>query len=497
MANIYNSQLVSCATGSFTCASTFVLTSAQDAFTLYHKVQESQSDSESFFSPQGTALPALGHALAGSTGAAVSNLCTYPLDLIITRLQIQRQLRKDQSTPSDVEYNGLQDAAQKIYENEGGLAGFYTGVLQDTGKTIADAFFFFLAYNFLRSRRIATKHQGSSQAALPALEELGVGFLAGSFTKLLTTPIANIVTRKQASVMTSAHFEGPFREPTTSQIAHDILGQKGILGFWSGYSASLILTLNPSLTFFLFETFKRLLPQSKRANPPAVATFFMAAFSKACASAMTYPFSLAKSRAQAGGKEEESENKILGEDIKDASGRVLPGGRDERAAAKSTIFSTLLKIVQNEGYQGLYEGLHLEIAKGFFSHGITMIVKQAIHRLIVQAYYVLTIILSRYKSRASPEAWAQSARQQSYEYYDLAKIRARERVIAAKEQMQEAQKGASGLVDNFAGGVRDAMAIAMERANETAELVADYVEEETEEWRSLYDTGLHKWFDEK
>jgi hypothetical protein len=37
----------------------------------------------------------------------------------------------------------------------------------------------------------------------------------------------------------------------------------------------------------------------------------------------------------------------------------------------------------------------------------------------------------------------------------------------------------------------------MDRANETAELVGDYVEEETEEWRSLYGTGLAKWFDEK
>jgi hypothetical protein len=280
--------------------------------------------------------------------------------------------------------------------------------------------------------------------------------------------------------------EGPFGEPTTSQIAHDILEQKGIVGFWSGYSASLILTLNPSLTFFLFETFRRLLPPPKRTNPPAIATFFMAAFSKACASAITYPFSLAKSRAQASGKTDGSENKIPSEDIKDANGGVLSGGRRERVPAKSTIFSTLLKIAQKEGYQGLYEGLHLEIAKGFLSHGITMIVKQAIHRLIVQASYVLTIVLSRYRSRASPGALAQRARQQSYEYYDL-----------AKGQMQEAQKGAIGLVDSLTGGARGAMADAVERANETAELVADYVEEETEEWRSLYGTGLHKWFDEK
>lgn len=298
--------------------------------------------------------------------------------------------------------------------------------------------------------------------------------------------------------MTSAQSEGPSREPTTLQIAHDILDQKGLLGFWSGYSASLILTLNPSLTFLLFETFKRLLPRSKRDNPPAVATFFMAAFSKACASALTYPFSLAKSRAQAGGKdEEEGDNKGLEEDIKDTSGGALSGGRKQRAASRSTIFGTLLKIAQNEGYQGLYEGLHLEIAKGFFSHGITMIVKQAIHKLIVQAYYILTIITSRFSRRADLKALTRSARLQSYEYYDLARARAVERMNATKEQMQEAQKGASGFVDILAGGVRDAMHNAVDRANETAELVADYVEEETEEWRSLYGTGLARWFDEK
>ena len=403
-------------------------------------------------------------------------------------------MRKDQSTPNDVEYKGLKDAAQKIYDNEGGLAGFYTGVVQDTGKTIADSFFFFLAYNFIRSTRIAARSSASSEASLPAIEELTVGFLAGSFTKLLTTPIANIVTRKQASAMTSAQSEDSGKEPSTSQIAHDIFDQKGILGFWSGYSASLILTLNPSLTFFLFETFKRLLPASQRSNPPAAATFFMAAFSKACASALTYPFSLAKSRAQVGGQaDEEGENKAIDEKTKDASGGVLSGGRKQRAV----IFSTILEIVQTEGYQGLYEGLHLEIAKGFFSHGITMIVKQAIHKLIIQAYYIIAIIVSRYRKRANPEALAQNAKQQSYEYYDLAKARAVERVAAAKEQMLEAQKGASGFVNGLTGGVTGVMNNAMDRANETAELVADYVEEETEEWRSLYGTGLAKWFDEK
>jgi len=41
-------------------------------------------------------------------------------------------------------------------------------------------------------------------------------------------------------------------------------------------------------------------------------------------------------------------------------------------------------------------------------------------------------------------------------------------------------------------------AAVMARANETAEFVAEYVEEEDEEeWRNLYGTGLARWFEEK
>ena len=396
-------------------------------------------------------------------------------------------MQEDKSKPSDAEYKGLVDAAQKIYDNEGGLAGFYTGVLQDTGKTIADSFFFFLTYNFLRSRRIAARGN-EAHHGLPAIEELAVGFLAGSFTKLLTTPLANIVTRKQVSALTYAQDEssgnGPYKEPSTSKIAHDILNEKGPLGFWSGYSASLILTLNPSLTFFLFETFKHLLPRSRRENPPPIATFLMAAFSKSCASVVTYPFSLAKSRTQAGGKQSSQQN--LKSDIKDASVGALSGGKTERAAARTTIFSTLLQIAQEESPQGLYEGLQLELAKGFFSHGTTMIVKQAIHRTMIQLYYILRIVLSKFRRRASAEQLLQRSKEQGYEYYDLARTRAIERVVEAQGQIKRVSEV-----------VGEGARAAFDRANETAELVGDYVEEEGGEWRDLYGTGLARWFDEK
>ena len=355
----------------------------QDAFDLYHQIQESQEKQTSILG--GPALPALGHAVAGSTGAAISNVCTYPLALIITRLQIQRQIRKDAGSAHSEEYKSIQDAAYKIYAREGGLNGFYVGLVSDTLKTIADSFLFFLAYNFLRQSRIRSSSSRSKH--LPVLDELSVGFLAGAFSKFLTTPIANIVTRKQtASMLSARNPDEATNQGSVSTIANRIYAEKGLQGFWSGYSASLVLTFNPSLTFFFFETLKRaLLPREQRSNPSGQATFLLAAVSKALASTITYPFSLAKSRLQAASSQDEK------------SSSVKLGHQNLQTPPKN-VFTVILRIAQVEGLGALYEGLGGEVLKGFFSHGITMIVKDAIHKLVIRLYYIVLKLLKRYPS---------------------------------------------------------------------------------------------------
>ncbi len=403
MAHVYNSQLVS-DPSIFRVLST-KLNSIQDAFSIYHKIQESP---EATAAPTlgGPALPALGHALAGSTGAAISNICTYPLDLIITRLQIQRQLRKDSRSPHEGEYKDISDAAGKIYTQEGGLSGFYTGVVEDTAKTIADSFFFFLAYNFLRQSRLQSRR--SSSRSLPMVDELSVGIVAGAFAKLLTTPVANIVTRKQTSALVSSRSRSAPSKPTIRDIASQIHSEKGLQGFWSGYSASLILTLNPSITFFLYETFKRsLLPRTQRDNPSTTATFFLAAISKAIASTITYPFSLAKARAQTSAKSVDDNDDEVKEGLEKVTAGEANGSKRTRKAARWTVFSTILHIARTEGLGALYEGLEGEVMKGFFSHGITMIVKEAVHKLIIRLYYMVLKMLRRYPS---PQELAQQAK---------------------------------------------------------------------------------------
>ena len=128
-----------------------------------------------------------------------------------------------------------------------------------------------------------------SRGELSALEELGVGFVAGAVTKAATTPVANVVTRMQVGAMTGAE------ERSGMDVMREVVREKGWKGLWSGYSASLVLTLNPSLTFFLFEMLKRVsLRREVREKPSAMMTFFLSAVSKSVASSVTYPFSLAK-----------------------------------------------------------------------------------------------------------------------------------------------------------------------------------------------------------
>lgn len=338
--------------------------------------------------------------------------------------------------------------------------------MQDTGKSIADSFLFFLFYNYLRTRRL--QKNGRNTTTLPVLDELAVGAFAGACSKLFTTPISNIVTRKQtASLVASRSGSTYTKEPSVQEIFNKIKGQKGIQGFWSGYSASLVLTLNPSITFFLYEFFKRtLLPRSKRDDPGARITFILAATSKAIASTITYPFSLAKARAQAGSSppvNPESAER-LEQEIEHAhtTFEAEKSAEDAKKVAKrSTVFNTILKIYREEGPEALYEGIFGEILKGFFSHGITMLVKEAVHKLIIQAYY---LVLKAMKKYPSPQELAQQAGDSIKEgYADVS-----ERVGVMGNNATEAGKTMGSNVAEAARDIAESVGVVGSNVGETA-----------------------------
>lgn len=423
----------------------------------------------------------LGNAVAGAVGSAISNVIVYPLNVIVARLQTQAKKEKSEDGSDDEpEYTDILDAARKIYEQQG-LTGFYPGLAQDTWKSVADSFLFFLAYNTVRQRRIIArvgpaKAAKSKNIVLPIWDELAVGMVAGAFSKLFTTPLSNIVTRKQISARKGG------KDLSTADIAAQIRAEKGITGFWSGYSASLVLTLNPSLTFFLNEVLKyALLPRAKRQRPSAAVTFLLAALSKSTASSITYPFSLAKTRAQALRSTQKATPQSSGSDT------VL-------AALTPKIFSNVATIYQTEGVSALYAGLPGEVLKGFFSHGFTMLAKDAVYASIVKFYYLILIVSRRYPS---PEELLAHAREQAEEYSEIVREGAEEALKShsggvAVDMTSNAAAAAATAAKNAssAHGADASSGLKVphiaDEINETAELVGDYVEDEAAEWKTFY-----------
>jgi hypothetical protein len=414
-------------------------------------------------------LPALGHAVSGASGTAISKLITYPLDIVITRLQVQKQFP---AAVTHKDYTGIRDAVERIYNEEGGIRAFYNGVLPETLKGVTDSFLFFLAYTYIGQKRRTTL--GSSR--LSALDEIGVGMLAGAFSKFFTSPIQNVVTRMQTAAMVAS------RDPTAStspelsakDVALQIQHEKGLQGFWSGYSASLILTVNPSITFLFHKLLLRvLIPQERRSDPGARATFLLAAISKALASTITYPFSLAKTRAQVSSQKPSERSGPTSETEKVQDARNTTTAR----ARQRTAFSTILRIAETEGVGALYQGLGAEVLKGFFSHGITMLMKDRLHAAVINLYYLILQSLQKYPSPDELAKMASDRAKGAYENgkekvedaYAYGKERVGDAYEYGKEQVEGAYaKGVEG-AGTASSGVQDAVSSGSQQAGELME----------------------------
>jgi hypothetical protein len=268
----------------------------------------------------------------------------------------------------------------------------------------------------------------SRKSALGVLEELSIGVAAGACSRAFTTPIANVVTRKQTGAMMAegdkANGKGGGKKEdgeeahSVRQIVNSIIKERGVTGLWAGYSATLVLTLNPGITFFMQEFLTRSLlggddPDDDEDDDLTgpVMTFLLAAVSKAIASAIMYPFQTAKARLQAGvplssesAEEGESEAQAVQNGTngnihnKDGDSKLSPR-HIVKMFAQQSVFWTIAQIARREGVGALYDGMHGDLLKGFFGHGTTMLVKGVMHKLLFKLYLVVAGLLLELRLR--------------------------------------------------------------------------------------------------
>ncbi|KAJ3325258.1 ADP/ATP carrier protein [Boothiomyces sp. JEL0866] len=135
-------------------------------------------------------------------------------------------------------YHTLQDIIRTK-----GTAGLYVGIRISLFQTFCSNFGYFWFYALVR--KLYFKYFKTKNTAI----ELILGAIAGGLSRAFTTPISVVTTRMQVGD----------KDKTYSAIAKDIIEKEGIPGLWRGFSASLVLTINPAITLQADERYKGVL----------------------------------------------------------------------------------------------------------------------------------------------------------------------------------------------------------------------------------------------
>ena len=102
-----------------------------------------------------------------------------------------------------------------------------------------------------------------------------MGALAGAFAQVFTIPVAVIATRQQLETRKHAQ--------SLLQTARDVVADDGITGLWRGLKPGLILTVNPAITYGVFERIKTAVLAGTNGKMTPGKAFLVGALSKTLA----------------------------------------------------------------------------------------------------------------------------------------------------------------------------------------------------------------------
>lgn len=322
-------------------------------------------------------LPPWGVAVAGATGAVLANAMVYPLDIVKTRLQVQVRSSKTGGIPlttNDQHYSSTLDAIRKIIDDEG-ISGLYSGLSGSLLGVASTNFAYFYWYSVVR--QAYTKWAASAHNPPSTAVELGLGAIAGALAQAFTIPVAVITTRQQ----TQPKGDKKGILETGREV---INSEDGWTGLWRGLRASLVLVVNPSITYGAYSRLRELLYPGKISLRPSEA-FLLGALSKSLATIATQPLIVAKVGLQS---------------------RPPPA----RAGKPFKSFQEVLAyIVENEGYSGLYKGVGPQLLKGLLVQGFLMMAKERVELLFLFLFAYLRTMKEKQLKQAAQKLKSQVA----------------------------------------------------------------------------------------
>ena len=171
-----------------------------------------------------------------------------------TKLQVQV---KNSSGDDAAQYKSTMDAINKIVENEG-VSGLYSGMVGSLLGVASTNFAYFYWYSIVR-----TIYMASNSVPKPpgTAAELSLGAVAGAVAQLFTIPVAVVTTRQQ----TQPKEDKKGLIETGKEV---IDSEDGWSGLWRGLKASLILVVNPAITYGAYQRLKDVLFAGKNNLKP-------------------------------------------------------------------------------------------------------------------------------------------------------------------------------------------------------------------------------------
>ena len=307
---------------------------------------------------------ALSSACCGAIGAVVALSITYPLAILKTRLQAQRNAsEKSAGVLRDINkpYTGSIDCLKRIVVEEGAFK-LYAGLRYALFKAFITNFIFYffhgLFQKFIRNRSI------QNGKTINAFWSMIHGIIAGIGVQLCVLPVDMIVTRIQ--IDREKPPKGLFG------IVYGICREKGgVLNFWRGLMPGLWLCINPGITSATRNIFQEDVDKSSYNTS---GNFVVGLISKATASVITYPYTVCKVRMQTCGVYKNNDAKKQG----------LEQNEEEEPLS----FRETIKLVYDEnGVIGFYNGLLPQLVNAVLKEGILNMVRLEI-RTIVESYII-------------------------------------------------------------------------------------------------------------
>jgi hypothetical protein len=144
---------------------------------------------------------------------------------------------------------------------EDGLMGLYSGMNGALIGVASTNFAYFYWYSIVRSLYLKSQKVPTPPGTLV---ELSLGAAAGAVAQIFTIPVAVVTTRQQ----TQSKLERKGMIDTAKEV---INSEDGWSGLWRGLKASLVLVVNPAITYGAYQRLREILFPGKLNLKPSEA----------------------------------------------------------------------------------------------------------------------------------------------------------------------------------------------------------------------------------